>query len=81
MTQFLEGSDLLELVVEYIGSAPSAFFLRECSRSLYNGLSGVINLNDSDFYDALDRKIVNPKFLKLRVKDISDSVIWKLSTH
>ena len=38
----------------------------------------MIHLNEADFFDALKRRVVNPKFLKPRVYGISDALIRKL---
>ena len=76
----LQGGDVLDMVLEYIGFSPSRFYLRECSRALHREVSGVIYLNEADFFEALERRLVNPKFLKLQPSALSDSVISRLSS-
>ena len=74
MCQFLKGSDVLQLVVDFIGFLPSAFYLSECSRSLHRELSPVIYLSETEYSVAVHRGLVNPKYLRLRVNTLSD--IW-----
>ena len=78
MHPFFETIDLLDLVVGYIGFAPSRFYLRECSHYLYREVKGLIYLREADYFEALNRKRVNPKYLKLRYNTLSDSLISRL---
>ena len=78
MAPFLEGRDILELVVAYIGFSPSSFYLKECSRYLSNEINGVVFSNEVEFFEAVERKLVDPECLELRVKALSRSLVIKL---
>ena len=79
MHPIFEANDLLQLVVDFVGFVPSRFYLRECSRFLHQEVNGVVLLSPGEYFEALERKLVNPKYLKLRVSTLSDSLISKLS--
>ena len=79
MHALFETSDILELVVNYVGFVPSRFYLRECSRFLHREVSGIIGLDRKSFYGALQRQLVNPKVLRLEVSELSDSLIEELT--
>ena len=78
MNQFWESPEFLHCVVEYIGLSPSRFYLRECSRYFNREVSEVLYVGESDFFEAMSRKLVNPKRLRLRVSALSDSLISRL---
>ena len=79
MHSCLESSYVLQVVVEFLGFVPSTFYLRACSRYLHSEVTGVTFSNEADFLKAMDRRLVNPKFLKLRASAVSDSLIsWLL---
>lgn len=74
----METSDVLQLVIDFIGLSPSRFYLRECSRYFHREISQEIHLSKEDFFYAVGRNLINPKFLKLKVRDLSYSLIKKL---
>ena len=80
MHPFLQTGDVLQLVVEYIGFSPSRYYLAACSHYLHREVHGEVYLSEADFFEALDRRLVNPKFLKLQVSSLSDSLISRLSS-
>lgn len=80
MHPFLQTGDVLQLVVEYIGFAPSRYYFAACSHYLHREVHGEVYLSEADFFEALDRRLVNPKFLKLQVSALSDSLISRLSS-
>ena len=79
MPPFLETSETIQLVVEYVGFVPSRYYLKECSRYLNCEVNPVVQLNEADFLDAVDRKLVNPKFLRLEAGALSDALVSELS--
>lgn len=78
MHPLFETREILQIIVEYIGFSPSRFYLKECSRYLYHEISGVVHLEEADFLEALDRKLVNRKYLRLKDNPISDDLIDKV---
>ena len=81
MISLFEISEMLQLVVEFIGFAPSRYYLKECSRYLYRAVSGEVHLRRYAFLEAWDRAVVNPKYLKLRDCDLSDCLIEDLAAR
>ena len=81
MHPFLEESKVLQLVIDYVGFSPSVFYLKECSHYLNREVSGVICLNEDDYFEALDLQVVHPKYLKLEVAKLSDSLISKFGSR
>lgn len=75
MPPFLETSETIQLVVEYVGFAPSRYYLKQCSRYLYCEVSGIVRLNATDFLEAVNRALVNPKYLRLEAGALSDSLM------
>ena len=53
--------------------------MKECSRYLNCEVNPVVQLNEADFLDAVDRKLVNPKFLRLEAGALSDALVSELS--
>ena len=78
MHALFETSDILQLVVNYVGFSPSRFYLRECSRFLHDEISEVMFFSEADFFDAVHSNLVNPKYVKLREKTLSDELILRL---
>jgi hypothetical protein len=52
-------------VLDYIGFAPSRFYLRESCKGLSNSIPKEIQVSLEEFGLALDRKLVNPKLMLL----------------
>ena len=77
MHPFFYSSELLKLVVDYMGLVPSRFYLSECSQDLRRDVHLVAHLDEWDFLIAFDERLVNPKYLRLEVGALSDRLISK----
>ena len=75
MHSFFEIREMLQLVIEYIGFSPGRYCLKECSRYFHREISGVVHLARNEFIEALNRELVNPKYLKLQDCTLSDSLL------
>jgi hypothetical protein len=71
MPKFIESSDVIELVLGYIGFSPQRFYLRQCSKEFEALVDPVMSVKADEFKKAMDRKLVNPNFLKLQKQVLS----------